>query len=106
MPYPDVTLSHHWHMDPERIPVSAVPRSARVHAEEVRRYRRLLTPEQRQNLACADDSPNWELWFTVEHEVRDEDQEAETAYQAAVAAVLRDSEAEEWHRADEEAAYQ
>ncbi|KAE8809533.1 hypothetical protein D1007_13820 [Hordeum vulgare] len=33
--YPDLTLPHGWHMDPERILVSAVPRSTRVHAEEV-----------------------------------------------------------------------
>ncbi|KAE8821550.1 hypothetical protein D1007_00328 [Hordeum vulgare] len=33
--YPDVTLPHHWHLDLERILVSAVPRSAWLHAEEV-----------------------------------------------------------------------
>ncbi|KAE8801736.1 Cytochrome P450 71C4 [Hordeum vulgare] len=43
--YPDATLPHDWHLDPERIPVLAMPRSARVHAEEVRRRRALLTSD-------------------------------------------------------------
>ncbi|KAE8799606.1 hypothetical protein D1007_24985 [Hordeum vulgare] len=60
LPYPDVTLPHGWHLDPERIPVSAVPRSARVHLEEVTKRRRDPT--------YAADSPNWEVWFAVEHE--------------------------------------
>ncbi|KAE8767653.1 Cytochrome P450 71C4 [Hordeum vulgare] len=58
LPYPDVTLSHDWHLDPERIPVPAVPRSARAHAEEVWRRRVLLTQEQRRGPAYAIDSPN------------------------------------------------
>ena len=45
LPYPDVTLPHDWHLDPERIPVPAAPRTARAHAEEVRRRRALLTSE-------------------------------------------------------------
>ncbi|KAE8820128.1 hypothetical protein D1007_01828 [Hordeum vulgare] len=126
LPYPDVTLPHHWHLDPERIPVSVVSRSARVHADEVSRRRCLLTPEQRQNPAYAADSPNWKLWFAVEHEeqrrrsvrdvqprgpplappvVRDEDQDVEASYQVVLAVVLHDSEEEELRRADEEAAY-
>ncbi|KAE8783001.1 adp-ribosylation factor-related protein 1 [Hordeum vulgare] len=68
LPYPDVTLRHGWHLDPERIPVPAVPQSARVHAEEVSRRRRLLTAEQRRDLTYAADFPNWEVWFAVEHE--------------------------------------
>ncbi|KAE8821620.1 hypothetical protein D1007_00402 [Hordeum vulgare] len=87
LPYPDAMLPHGWHLDPERIPVPAVPRLTRVHAEEVSRRRRLLTAEQWRYLT-------------------DEDQEAEAAYQAALAAVLHDSEKEARHRADEEAAYQ
>ena len=101
--YPDVTLPHDWHLNPERIPVSAAPRSARAHAEEVQRRRAMLTPEQRREAAYASDSPNWARWFTFEHEearrrgvrevdrtvppppliVREEDQAAEAAYQAA-----------------------
>ncbi|KAE8766666.1 hypothetical protein D1007_62070 [Hordeum vulgare] len=69
LPYPDVTLSHDWYLDPKRIPVSAVSRSTWVHAEEVSRRRRLLTTRQRRNPAyAADPSPMWELWFAVEHE--------------------------------------
>ena len=68
LPYPDVTLPHQVHLDPERIPVLAVPRFARLHAEEVSLRRRLLMPEQRQNHAYASDSPRWEVWFAVEHE--------------------------------------
>ena len=68
LPYPDVTLPHDWHLDPDRIPVPAVPRTARVHAEEVRRRRALLTPEQRREAAYASDSPNWARWFAFEHE--------------------------------------
>ncbi|KAE8815715.1 hypothetical protein D1007_06771 [Hordeum vulgare] len=52
----------------EEDPVPAVPRSARLHAEEVSRRRRLLTPEQCLNPAYAADSPHREFWFTVEHE--------------------------------------
>ncbi|KAE8795085.1 hypothetical protein D1007_30025 [Hordeum vulgare] len=68
LPYPDVTLLHGWHLDPERIPVPAVSRSTRVHAEEVAKQQRLLTTEQRQDTTYAVDSPNWEAWFAVEHE--------------------------------------
>ncbi|KAE8785840.1 hypothetical protein D1007_40345 [Hordeum vulgare] len=68
MPYANVTLPHHWHLDPERIPVSAVPRSVRLHTEELSRRRCLLTPEQRLNTAYTADSPHWELWFAVEQE--------------------------------------
>jgi hypothetical protein len=97
--YPNVILPHYWHLDPERIPVPAVPRSARAHAEEVRRRQQQLTPEQRLDPANAADAPNWEVWFAFEHaeqrrrgvrDVRactppplimcDEDQEAEAAY--------------------------
>ena len=120
LPYPDVTLPHDWHLDPERIPVPAAPRTARTHAEEVRRRRALLTPEQRAEPQYAVDSPNWARWFAFEHEkarrrgvrgvdrslqpppliVRGEDQEAEAAYQAAI----KESEEEErWMEADEAA---
>ncbi|KAE8811217.1 hypothetical protein D1007_11965 [Hordeum vulgare] len=72
-----------------------------MHAEEVSRRRRLLTMEQRRDPVYAADSPNWELWFAVEHEeesrrgvremqpggppppppvVNDEDQETQSAY--------------------------
>ena len=118
--YADVTLPHDWHLDPDRIPVPAAPRSARAHAEEVRRRRALLTSEQRREAAYATDSPNWVRWFAFEHEearrrgvrevdrrlpptplvVREEDQAAEDAYQAALATVYRESEEDEpWGRA-------
>ncbi|KAE8786895.1 hypothetical protein D1007_39140 [Hordeum vulgare] len=127
LPYPDVTLPHDWHVDPKRIPVPAMPRSARVHVEEVSRRRRLLTTEQRRDPAYAADSPNWKVWLAVEHEeqrrrgvcevqpgghpphppiISEKDQEAEAACQATLAAVLRDSEEEARCRADEEAAYE
>ena len=100
LPYPDVTLPHDWHLDPERIPVPAVPRSSRAHVEEVRHWRALLMSEQRCDQAYAFDSPNWARWFSFEHEearrrgirevdrtvpppslvVREEDQAAEAAY--------------------------
>ncbi|KAE8816586.1 Cytochrome P450 71C4 [Hordeum vulgare] len=35
-PYPDATLPHDLHLDPEMILVPPAPRSARAHAEEVR----------------------------------------------------------------------
>ena len=68
LPYPDATLPHDWHLDSDRIPVPAAPRSARAHAEEVRRRRVLLTPEQRRAAAYASDSPSWACWFAFEHE--------------------------------------
>ena len=107
----------------------AAPRTARAHAEEVRRRRALLMPEQRLDKAYATDSPNWARWFAFEHEearrrgvrevdrrptplvVREEDQAAEDAYQAALAAVYRESEEDERRRAEtaeaeEEARYE
>ena len=124
LPYPDVTLPHDWHLDPDRIPVPAAPQSARAHAKEVRHRRALLTPEQRRDPAYATDSPNWARWFAFEHEearrrgvcevdrrspptplvVREEDQ-------AALAAVYRESEEDERRRAEaaeveEEARYE
>ncbi|KAE8799488.1 hypothetical protein D1007_25064 [Hordeum vulgare] len=118
--YPDATLSHHSHLDPERILVQAVARSTRMHAKEVSRPRRLM-PEQRLNPLYVADSSNLEVWFVVEHEeqrrrgvhdmqpgppapppiVHDEDQEAEAAYQAALAATLRESEEKERRKAEE-----
>ncbi|KAE8769895.1 hypothetical protein D1007_58443 [Hordeum vulgare] len=101
-----------------------MPRSTRVHLEEVTKQRRLLTAEQRRDPTYVTDSPNWEVWFAMEHEqqrrrgvrqvqpggppppvVNDEDQEAEAAYQAALAGVLRDSEEEARRAAEEEEAY-
>ena len=120
LPYPDATLPHDWHLDPERIPVPAAPRSARAHAEEVRRRRALLTPEQHAEPHYAVDSPNWARSFAFEHMeagrrgvrgvdrslpspalvVHDEDREAEAAYQAAI----KESEEEaRWREADEAA---
>ncbi|KAE8809497.1 hypothetical protein D1007_13917 [Hordeum vulgare] len=112
-PYPDVTLPLKWHLDLEKIPVPAVPRSMRAHAEEVRRRRKQLTPEQRGKPVYIADSPNWEAWFAWEHEeqqrrgicnvvagsplplvLREEDQEAEAAYQNVLADVLHASEEE------------
>ncbi|KAE8811185.1 hypothetical protein D1007_11929 [Hordeum vulgare] len=107
LPYPDVTLPHGRHLDSERIPVLAVPWSARVHVEEVSRRPRLLTTEQRRDPAYAAESPNWELWRCWQlRVVTDEDQEAEAAYQATLVAVLCDNEEEARRRADEEATYQ
>ncbi|KAE8788721.1 hypothetical protein D1007_37294 [Hordeum vulgare] len=103
----------------------AVPRSTQMHAEEVSRRRRQLTPEQRLNPVYAADSPHREVWFAVEHEeqrrrdlqlggppspppiVSDEDQEAEAAYQAALIAALREGKEEEWCKVEEkDAAYE
>ncbi|KAE8797522.1 hypothetical protein D1007_27288 [Hordeum vulgare] len=68
LPYPDVNLPHGWHLDPDRIPIPAVSRSARAHAKELRRRRALLTPEQRRDPTYATDYPEWEVWFAVQHE--------------------------------------
>ncbi|KAE8785111.1 hypothetical protein D1007_41185 [Hordeum vulgare] len=57
LPYPDVNLPHGWHLDPDRIHIPAVSRSARAHAEEVRRRRALLTPEQQHDPTYVVDSP-------------------------------------------------
>ncbi|KAE8819697.1 hypothetical protein D1007_02357 [Hordeum vulgare] len=102
--------------------MSVVPQSARMHAEDVSRRRCQLTREQRLNPAYAADSPNWEVWFALEHEeqrrrgvhvvhpggppppspvVSDKDQEAETAYEAASASVLCESEEEERRKVNE-----
>ncbi|KAE8795158.1 Pre-mRNA-processing factor 39 [Hordeum vulgare] len=130
LPYPDATLSHDWHLDPERILVSAVPRSARAHTEEVRCQRALLTPEQRRDPSYATDLSNWARWFAFEHEearrrdvrevdrtvppppliIREEDQAPEAAYQADLAVVYQESEEDERRRAaaveHEEEAYE
>ncbi|KAE8788893.1 putative ubiquitin-conjugating enzyme E2 26 [Hordeum vulgare] len=130
LPYPDATLPHDWHLDPERIPVPAAPWSARAHAKEMQRWRALLTSEQRRDLAYATDSPNWARWFAFEHEearrrgvcevdrtlppppliVREEDQAAEAAYQASLTVVYRERKEDERRRAaatkQEEATYE
>ena len=118
LPYPDVTLPHTWHLDPNRIPV---PRIQRAHDDEVRRRRALLTPEQRRLPEYATDSPNREVWFALEHEeqwrsgvdavlslfpppppeVELEDMEAEAEYQAALEEALQ--HALEASRIDEDA---
>ncbi|KAE8804263.1 hypothetical protein D1007_19840 [Hordeum vulgare] len=67
LPYPDVNLPHGWHLEPDRVPIPVVSRSARAHAEEVRRRRALLTPEQQRDPTYTADSPEWEIWFAVEH---------------------------------------
>ena len=64
LPYPDVTLPHHWYLPPNRIPVPAVPRTQRTHDDECA----LLMPKQRRLPEYAADSPNWEAWFALEHE--------------------------------------
>ncbi|KAE8792947.1 Pre-mRNA-processing factor 39 [Hordeum vulgare] len=113
LPYPVVTLPHDWHLDQERIPVPAVPRSVRALAEEVRRRRDHPMPDHRHNPVYAINSLDWEAWFAWECEeqrrrgvrdvvagapsplvVREEDQEAEAAYKNALAAVLLASEEE------------
>ncbi|KAE8801732.1 hypothetical protein D1007_22520 [Hordeum vulgare] len=82
-------------------------------------------PEQRHNPVYAADSPDWEAWFTWEHEeqrrcgirdvvvgqpspliVSEEEQEAKAAHQNALAAVLRASEEEARLKEEEEEAYQ
>ncbi|KAE8787055.1 hypothetical protein D1007_39014 [Hordeum vulgare] len=87
-----------------------MPRSARAHAKDVRRRRWHLTPEQRFDPAYTRDPPNGEICFACEHEelrrrgvrnmgagtlpplvVHYEDQEADAAYQEALAVVLRES---------------
>nr|XP_040256432.1 uncharacterized protein LOC109742167 [Aegilops tauschii subsp. strangulata] len=107
-----------------RIPVPTVPRSQRAHAEEVRRRRELMIPAQRRLPAYAPDSPNWEVWFSLEHEEERhhgvqyhhanplppsevEPEEEEEAYQAVLAAAMQSS-IEETRRKEEEeeAAYQ
>ncbi|KAE8814381.1 hypothetical protein D1007_08450 [Hordeum vulgare] len=118
LPYPDVELPHGWHLDTDRIPIPGVQRSVRAHAEEVRRRRALLTPEQRHDPTYATDSPEWEVRFAVEHErerihdahfnmatpppppqVKPEEQEDEVAYQAtleeATAYAINESRREE-----------
>nr|XP_020179790.1 tropomyosin-1, isoforms 33/34-like [Aegilops tauschii subsp. strangulata] len=120
LPYPDVTLLHHRHLDPHRIPEPAVPQTQRAHDEEVRRCRAQLTPAQRRMPEYAADSPNWEAWFALEHEeqwrlgvdanpqfplppprVEPEEMEAEAEYQAALEQALQ--HALEASRIDEDA---
>ncbi|KAE8778123.1 hypothetical protein D1007_48988 [Hordeum vulgare] len=93
-----------------------------MHVEEVSHRRWQLTPEQWLNPVYAANSPHWVVYFAVEHEERrrrgvrdmqpggplppppvvsDEDQEVEVAYQATLAAALRESEEEDRHKAKE-----
>ncbi|KAE8768394.1 hypothetical protein D1007_60133 [Hordeum vulgare] len=103
LPCPDVNLPHGWYLDRDRIPIPAVSWSARAHAEEVCRRRALLTPEQRRDPTFVGDSPEWEVWFAIEHErecihsaqfdttilapppqVKPEEQEEDATYEAAL----------------------
>ncbi|KAE8789158.1 Phosphoinositide phospholipase C 6 [Hordeum vulgare] len=109
LPYPDVTLPHHWYLDPQRILVPTVPRRHRAHDDEVSRCHAQLMPEQRRLSEYTADSPNWEAWFALEHEeqrrsgvdavppsfppppphVQPKDMEAEAEYQAALEEALQ-----------------
>ena len=70
VPWPDVHLPDGVHLNPQRIPVPAVPSTARARAAEIDRRRRLLTPEQRADPAYSPNSSNWDRWFHEEHEER------------------------------------
>ncbi|KAE8785063.1 Cytochrome P450 71C4 [Hordeum vulgare] len=97
LPYPDVTLPHDSHLDPDRIPVPVVPRSARTHAEEEVWFVLEHEEQRRRNVRDAQPGPS-----PLPPVVCDEDREAEAAYQAVLAATLRESEEEEWHNAEKE----
>ncbi|KAE8774998.1 hypothetical protein D1007_52536 [Hordeum vulgare] len=90
--YANITLPHDSHLGPERIPVRAVPRSVQTHAKEHEEQRR----HGIRDVVAGPPPPLI---------VREEDQEAEAAYQNALATVLRVSE-EEAHLKKEEEAYE
>jgi len=66
----DVHLREGWHLNPQRIPVPAVPLPGRQLAVEIARRRRLLPPALYNDPAYAADSPYWEVWLKDEHEDR------------------------------------
>lgn len=67
--WPDVNLPQGWHIKPDRVPVPAVPQSDRAWAAEIRRRHAGLPPEIRHHPDYAADSPNWDAWFTIEHDL-------------------------------------
>lgn len=69
-PWPDVNLPPCRHLNPDGVPVPAVPRSNRARLEEIRRRRAKLDPELRAHPDYAEDFPYWEPWFASKHEAR------------------------------------
>jgi hypothetical protein len=70
MPWGDVHLPHGWHLSPDRVPVPPIPASGRARVAEIRRRRAQLPADLQQDPAYGDASPNWDLWFEVEHDAR------------------------------------
>ncbi|KAE8813588.1 fructokinase-like 2, chloroplastic [Hordeum vulgare] len=63
LPYHSVTQPHNTHLDEPPPRDDPVPRTARAHADEVRRWQQKLTPKQWHNPVNVADSPKWEAWF-------------------------------------------
>ncbi|KAK1596761.1 hypothetical protein QYE76_007802 [Lolium multiflorum] len=70
MPWGDVHLPHGWHLSPDRVPVPPIPGSGRARFAEIRRRRAQLPADLQEDPAYGDASPNWDLWFEVEHDAR------------------------------------
>jgi hypothetical protein len=70
LPWPDVKLPEHWHLNPQRIPVPPMPTSERARDEEIERRRRRLPAELRNDPAFVATSRNWVEWFRDEHNLR------------------------------------
>ena len=60
LPWPDVKLPEHWHLNPQRIPVPPMPTSKRARDLEVERRRSRLPASLLNDPAYAARSPIWD----------------------------------------------
>lgn len=114
VPWPNANLLLGWHLNPDRVLVSAVPALGRARLVEIHRHHAQLLADLRRDPAYAVDSPKWDMWFIDEHDqrrrscfdgaphasgvlaapppppvVQEEDQEAEETYIAALEEDIR-----------------
>ncbi|KAK1561689.1 hypothetical protein QYE76_018455 [Lolium multiflorum] len=68
MPRGDVHLPHGWHLSPDQVPVPPIPGSDRARVAEIRRRHAQLPADLQEDPTYGDASPNWDLWFEVEHD--------------------------------------
>jgi hypothetical protein len=70
MPWGDVHFPHGWHLSPNRVPVPPIPAIGRARLAEIYRRRVQLPPDLRLDLAYAEKSPYWDMWFEAEQDQR------------------------------------
>jgi hypothetical protein len=66
----DVHLPHGWHLSPDQVPVPPIPATGHARLAEIQRRHAQLPADLREDPACNDTRPYWDLWFEVKHAAR------------------------------------